>query len=237
MTSLLSEGRVPMPRSEIVVIGAGGLGREVRDAIDAAQARGGPEFVGFLDDYAEGPEVIGTVSAMGSIASVCYVVAIGDSAVRAGVVGGAPPNVEFASVVHPAAVVSPRATVGPGVFVAPLAYIGPGAIVGAHTIVNVHSQVGHDAVTGEFVTLSPLVALNGHSIVGQGSFLGSVSAVDIGVSVGRWSKVAAGSRVTRSAGDGFLLVGNPAKGRQMFQLPRQSQSIGLTDGDEPQEHA
>jgi acetyltransferase EpsM len=221
-----------MRRESVIVIGAGGLGREVRDAVDASQAFGGPRFGGFLDDFTEGPEVVGKLSAMGTFASTSYIVAIGDPAARASVISSAPPNIEFASLIHPAAVVSPSASVGVGVFIAPMAYVGSGAIVGPHTVVNVHAQVGHDAATGQFVTLSPQVALNGHCVVGEGCFLGTASMVAKGVTIGRWSKVATGACVMRSTGEGFLLAGNPAKGRQMFRPP---QALTQTHSEESEQ--
>jgi sugar O-acyltransferase (sialic acid O-acetyltransferase NeuD family) len=207
--------------SEIVVIGAGGLGREVRDAVEAAALHGGPRFGGFLDDAANGSEVIGSLERIGSLPFARYIVAIGDCAVRADIVRRSPKHVHFASVIHPAAVVSPRADIGPGVFVAPMAYVGTNARVGSHSIVNVHAQVGHDAKTGEFATLSPQSTMNGNSSIGEGCFLGTAAVVLVGVNVGRWSKVSAGSCVTKSVGEGFLLKGNPATGRQMFR-PRHS---------------
>lgn len=203
-----------------VVIGAGGLGREVRDAIEDAAETGGPAFAGFLDDAATGPDVLGPVSLASTLpADTGFIVAIGDPGVRRQLVLGLGSLDRWITVIHPTAVVSKRATVGAGCFLAPLSYVGAGAVLGDHVVVNVHSQVGHDATAGTFSTLSPMCALNGHSILGEGCFLGTSASVGVGVEIGQWTKVAAGARVTKSVGDGFLLTGNPAAGRAMFRRP------------------
>lgn len=49
-------------------------------------------------------------------------------------------------------------------------------------------------------------------------FLGAHSTILSGISVGRCSKVSAGSVVTRDSEEGSLLVGNPAKGRVMYSV-------------------
>ena len=206
--------------SSIAVIGAGGLGREIRDAIEACVGRGGPGFAGFLDDTAVGDDVIGDVRSAAALApKTGVIIAIGEPAVRYSVANRLSATSNWTTVVHPSAVVSTRATVAEGSFVAPLSYVGAGAVVGSHAVINVHSQVGHDASTGAFVTLSPMCALNGGAVVGDGCFLGTAATVGVAVHLGRWSKVAAGARVTSSTGEGHLLTGNPATGRAMFRPP------------------
>ena len=55
--------------------------------------------------------------------------------------------------------------------------------------------------------------------IGEGSFLGTHVTITPGIDVGGFSKVNAGSMVSRSAPAGSLLAGSPAKGRVMFKVP------------------
>ena len=66
--------------------------------------------------------------------------------------------------------------------------------------------------------LSPHCDMNGASKCGQVSFVGAGAILDPSAEIGDYSKVASGSVVKQKFGDGFLLSGNPAKGRQMFKV-------------------
>jgi acetyltransferase EpsM len=199
-------------RQPIVIVGAGGLGSEVRDAIDAVVSL---EFVGYLDDHRLASDVLGPVTAGSIPDGAAVVVAVGESTIRRQLLGRLG-SADFVTVVHPSAVVSPSATIGVGSYVAAFCFVGPNATVGRSAMINVHAEVGHDATVGHFVTISPQAALNGGSRVGDGCFLGHAASIAPGVTVGAWSKIAAASRVTVNVDDGWLVTGNPARGRRMF---------------------
>lgn len=206
--------------TEVVVIGAGGLGREVRDAIDAVERDSGMlRFRGYLDDSSDLADVLGSTDLVPHFdISTGFLVAVGDPGLRKELVNRIGAR-RFVSVIHSTAVVSASASVAAGTFIAPFAYVGAGARVGGHSIVNVHAQVGHDARVGEFASLSPLATLSGGSEVGIGCFLGTAALLDVGVTVGEWSKVSAGAWVTKDVVPGSLVAGNPAVSRRMFRLP------------------
>ena len=205
----------------VVIAGAGGLGREIADSVEAAAAAGGPTLRGFLDDGAAS----GDWSHLGRCdpASVTdddrLIIGVGDPVVRHRLAETMGTGIGYHTVIHPTAVVSPRAELGAGVFVAPFAYVGPGARIGDHAVLNIYAGVGHDAVVGRCAVLSPYATLNGHAEVGEGCFLGTGAIVTVAVTIGAWSKVGAGAVAMRDAPGGSLLIGTPAKGRTMFKPP------------------
>ena len=198
---------------DVMIVGAGGLGQEARDAVESSRSLC---FVGFLDDDPDLPDVVGAVSPVEASRAQGLLIAIGDPRTRRAVRNRLGTDVRYVSVVHASAVVSPSATIGAGCLIGALAYVGPRAIVGDHVLVNVHAEVGHDSRLERYVTLSPLSATNGGAVLGEGVFLGTHASVGVGVSIGRWTKVAAGARVVADVGEGFLVAGNPAQGRRMF---------------------
>lgn len=208
--------------TRVVVVGSGGLGREVIDVLAATERMGGPRFVGVLDDHPPpawiGPH-LGPVSGSNVPLGASVVIAVGDPETRLRLVSRLGGGIDYANVIHPTAVVSDRASLGRGIFAAPYSYVGFGSVVGDHVVLNVYASLGHDTTAGDAVVLSPYATLNGHAIVGQGCFLGTRAIVGVGHSVGAWSKIATGSSVTTDLGIGTLAIGNPAKGRVMFREP------------------
>lgn len=212
-------------QKEVLIFGAGGFGIEaLQYAADAAKHGWPYQVAGFLDDavavgtLVEGVEVVATSSDSVYLATN-IVIATGDPQARAAIAekihaaGGT-----LVTLVHPSAYVAPSATLGGGCLVCPFALVGVRAVVGANVAMNVYSSVGHDSHVGAHTVLSPYAAVLGRVAVGPQTFLGTHSTIAPGVSVDGYSKISAGALVTRNAPAGSLLVGNPAKGRVMFDV-------------------
>lgn len=208
---------------DLIVVGAGGLGREVlqwaRDAIAAGRLVA--RVRGFLDDTAPdlsrfgvGVPVLGPVDpALLKPGDAC-VVAVGDPVARAALAdrlaaGGA----TFAAVVHPTALVAPSARVEPGAVVCPFGFVGPNATVGAHALVNVRATVAHDVAVGRAAVLSPHAVLNGAAVLGDGAMLGTGAAAMPRVRIGAGARVAPGAMVHSDVPAGAFALGNPARWR------------------------
>lgn len=216
-----------MSASAIVVLGAGGLGREVLAYACDAERAGWPHRVrGFADDNPSalvgvdvGVDVLGPLRDHSLLAGD-VIIAAGDPLMRrelrmrVAAAGG-----RLVSLVHPSTYVAADARIGDGAVIAPGAFVGVGATVSANAVVNVLASVGHDVVVGVDSVLSPHAALSGASRIGEAVLLGTHSTLTPGVQVGDWSKVAAGAVVSRDAPPGSLVAGNPAKGRVIFAHP------------------
>lgn len=127
-------------------------------------------------------------------------------------------GITLKSIVHPTACVSGSASIGKGCIVSPFVYVGPCSRVGDSVSLSVHVVVGHDAVIQNSAVLSPGSCVNGHAHCGIASFLGAGAIVLPRVSLGNYSKLSAGSVLKDDVGDGFVMHGNPAKGRQLIQI-------------------
>ncbi|HWC55347.1 MAG TPA: hypothetical protein VG434_00055 [Sphingomicrobium sp.] len=125
-------------------------------------------------------------------------------------------GLRFGQVVHPSAYIASTAEIGEGVIICPLAFVGPFASVEDNVAVNVQAAVGHDSILQHSCVISPNAAVNGFARCGVASFVGAGAVIYPGVSLGDYSKLSAGSVLARSVGDGYLMHGNPATGRQMM---------------------
>lgn len=213
----------------LVIIGAGGFGREVLDVIEAINfdhaSIGSARFemLGFLDDGDPDVESLGHYDAkhLGGVAKLAelpddvgYVIGIGSPEVRRkidefGQSLGRPSPV----LIHPTASHARNVDLGPGTVICARASLTNHIRLGRHVHVNLNCTIGHDATLGDYVTLSPLVAISGNVDAQAGSFFGTGSQVNPGLTVGEFSIVGSGAAVIKSVEAGTTVVGVPAKPR------------------------
>lgn len=214
--------------TKLVIIGAGGFGREVLDVVEAcnddlAMVGQSLEAVGFLDDGDPDPKLlepygvghIGPVSALESMpVDVGYVIGIGSPKARADLDARFASSRDCPVLVHPSATVGRRAVeFGPGSIVCAQAALTNHIRLGRHVHVNLGSTIGHDATLADYVTLSPLVAISGGVKVEAGAFFGTGATVNPGLTVGAGAVIGSGASVIRDAPADAVSVGVPAKPR------------------------
>jgi len=210
--------------TDVIIIGAGGFGRELLEySIDAEQGGWKHHVIGFLDDDDNALDgfhsvpLLGRTSDVGSFITARFIIAMGDPILRFKLAkrvrdaGGS-----LVSLIHPSAYVASSAQVGHGTITCPFALIGCNSLVGENVAINAYASVGHDANVGDSVVLSPYSSLLGNTKLGDCSMIGTHATVMPGISIGSHSKVSASSVVTKHCDPGSLLIGNPAKGRVMF---------------------
>ena len=195
------------PTKRIAVVGAGGHGKVV---IDAIRPNTSMTVACVVDDGTDqhGKTVLGHLVSGGrdfllanrsSIDGV--IVAIGANRTR----------VDFArwleaegfvllSVIHPAACVAPSAVVGTGTLIMPGAIVNADARIGRNVIVNSGAIVEHDCIVGDGVHVAPGAVLCGAAAIGSGTLVGAGAVVLPGVEVGDWTILKAGAVTKSSSG-------------------------------------
>ena len=194
---------------EIMIVGAGGFGREIVWTIERINAVNPTwELLGFADDA---PELAtGTLegySLLGPVAQASHdhpgaavFIAVGDNAVRERISRQLRGH-DFPALIDPSADVAPTAEIGRGAFIGPHAVVSVGAELGAFAIVNARAGVGHDSRIGDFAQVCPGATLSGHTTVGDHALIASNACTVPGVSLGARARIAAGLPVYRSVGD------------------------------------
>ena len=181
-----------MSRRRLLIVGAGGHGRSVAEAVLAA---GVYEVAGFVDDAAPGLAQVGGYPVLGTTndvsanrthadAAIVAIVAIGNNALREALchrlVGA---GFELATVVHPRAIVSPSAVVGLGSAIMAGAVVGTDARLGFGVIVNCGAVVDHDAQVHDYGHLGVNACMSGGSALGRSAWMQAGSALGYGVKV------------------------------------------------------
>ena len=202
------------------IIGAGGFGREVLQWAGDHPDRGARwRIAGFLDDNpgalaAFGCEVKVTGPITGHVPDpdALYLCGLGQPGPKREICGRlAAEGAKFLTLVHPRAYVGARVEFGEGCIVCPGVVLSCDIRLGRFVTVNLNATVGHDAVIGDFTSLSALCDVTGFVTIGEGVFLGSRAGIVPGKKVGDRAHVGAGSTVIADIREGERVFGVPAR--------------------------
>lgn len=201
----------------LVIIGAGGHGREALDIVTAINAVAPTfEFLGFLDDgrvpgsraLPHHAEILGGSDLLGDL-DAAYVVAVGLPALRRQLAARLHGH-ETVDLVHPLASIGSHVRHGSGLIVGAGARVTHGVDLGDHVHVNVNASISHDCRVGSFVTITPGARLSGGVTLGDDVWLGINSSVIQGVTIGDGVIVGAGAAVIDDLPAHCTAVGVPA---------------------------
>lgn len=205
--------------NELIIVGGGGLAREVLWL--AMESQSAPwKILGFLDDNEalQGRSlcqlpVLGSVADCVKYRDAHFVVAVGSPRVRRRIVQ----KMEdlgvrrFATLVHKSVTMSRFVDLGEGCMVTAGSVLTTQVRLGRHVIVNLSSTVGHDVIMGDFCTLSPNVSISGNVTLEEGVELGTGALVIQGLTLARGSFIGAGAVVSKNIPADVLAVGLPAR--------------------------
>lgn len=208
--------------NKVVVIGAGGHGREIAELARAcAKAGTCGEFVGHVVDpeFAPPGRDVNGWPILGGLdwlekhrAEVLAICAVGAPALRRAVATRAKSaGAEFVSLVYPGAVVGPTVRLGEGVVIAAGCALTTNIRLGNHVHLNLGCTVGHDSVIGDFTTLSQGVRVPGFVTIKEGCDFGTGAVCIDRITVFEWSIVGAGSVLIKDVPADTTVVGVPAR--------------------------
>lgn len=203
----------------IIIIGAGGFGREVylwaKDAFPQNQY----EIKGFLDDnpkildnYDMDVGIIGNLNGYEIKNKDRFLFAIGDIDTKKDiVVKFKKKGTQFLTLIHPTAIVANTVKIGEGVIICPFVTVSDHAQISDFVMMNLYSTCGHDVKIGKYCILSPYAILNGFVTLEDEVFLGTHSTVIPYKKVGYKSKISANSVVMRDVPPNKIVFGVPGK--------------------------
>lgn len=202
---------------DLVIVGAGGFGRELHTMLLDVFPENTHRFKGFLADRENsvasklGP-ILATPEEYQPLPTDRFLLAIGFMAVRRRVTktleqrGGT-----FASYVHPTAFIAATATLEEGAIIYPFATVSNCAHVGKHVHLNYYASVGHDSRVGSCCLLAPYATLNGFCELGPEVYVSTHATVVAGKKVGRGSKLSANSAAMQDVPAGSMVFGVPGR--------------------------
>jgi sugar O-acyltransferase (sialic acid O-acetyltransferase NeuD family) len=205
-------------KKELIIYGAGGLGREILTMIRAL-----PEWqpIGFIDDKVppgtsvKGLKVLGGVSVMQAMTSTVNVVlAVGSPLVKQRLEEQLLKySVYFPTLIHPSVIMQDSAsiTIGAGSIVTAGCILTTDIYIGKHVLINLNTTIGHDCSVEDYSSIMCGVNIAGEVTIARSAFIGSGANILNQASLGESCTVGMGAVVLKDVLQHTTVAGVPAK--------------------------
>ncbi len=204
---------------ELVIIGAGGMGRTVFDI--ARESVGyGEDFLikGFIDDnvnaldgFESYPPVLSTITDYIPSENDVFTFSIGGEARRKCISDLVDKGAEFINLIHKSARIGTNVRLGKGNIIGAFTTLGADSSLGDYNMIQSYTVIGHDAVIGNFNRIDTHVTCVGGIKILDEATVHTGAVINHNVTIGNHAKVGACSFVIRSVKDGVTVFGSPAK--------------------------
>lgn len=203
----------------IIIVGAGGFGREVYLWAKESFSTNHYKIKGFLDDnprildiYNMDVGVVGNLDNYKIENQDRFLFAIGDIDIKKQLITKLKEKgAKFLTLIHPTAIVADTAKIGEGVIVYPYVIVSDCVQLGDFVMMNSYSLCGHDAKVGRYCILCPYAAVTGFAVLEDEVFLGTHTTIAPNKKIGYKSKVSANSVVMRDVPANKIVFGVPGK--------------------------
>ena len=204
----------------IIIIGAGGVGREVSLIIEKInKLKATWNLIGFIDDninswnrIINGYQIIGGMDLLETLPLDTYVViAIANYNVKKKIANKINNKFKFATIIDPKVYIHDYMTIGEGTIIYEGAIITANIQVGNHVIISPKCGIGHDSIIKDYVSLLWNVNVSGNDVIEEGVMMGSGSTIIQGKKIGKGSIIGAGAVVIDDIDSFTTAVGVPAK--------------------------
>lgn len=206
---------------DIIIIGAGGFGRETVDLIgDINDSNPEWNLLGFVDDnkeiqgkLIEGFQVMGDINFLNNYRRPLYTIcAVADCKAKKNIITQLTnPELKYANLIHPSAVISRNLEIGEGIIIQANVVITSNVKIADHVGISPQCGLGHDCFVDKYSTLFWNVNIGGFVLIGEGVLLGTKTSIIQERSIGPWSIIGSHSNVIRDIPRHCTAVGNPAE--------------------------
>lgn len=206
---------------DIVIIGAGGVGREAALIIeDINEVNKEWNLLGFVDDGKEveqiinGYRILGNLQYLKEYSKEVYVVcAIANYKAKKNIIEELKENenIKFATLIHPSTKLNNTVSIGEGCIVYQNVITTANITIGDHVIISPKTGIGHDSIVENYCSLLWNVNISGNVTVKEGVVVGSGATIIQGLFIGHEATVGAGAVVIRNIPSNRTAVGNPTR--------------------------
>ena len=204
---------------DIVIIGAGGFGREVAWLIEDINKESLQwNILGYVDDNgAVQDKHIGDYPVLGKLDYLLdkefnVVISIANPTIRQKIYNKIKNTKNrFPTLVHPSVIYSKMVTFGQGVVVSAGTILTVDIIIDDFVLIDRLNNIGHDTRIESFSTLLPSTTVSGNVNIEYGVLIGTGTTIIQELTIGKNTTIGAGAVVTREIPSNCTAVGAPAK--------------------------
>ena len=206
-----------LERKDIVIYGAGGLGREILCLIIKKLDEWNP--IGFVDDGVPEGKIIKGIPVLPKSflyqkhqKKLAVAIGIADPTMKMNIFTGLKKitDIYFPTLIAPTAIVDESAELEEGCIISNFCLISIDVKLGQCVFLNTGSFIGHDTIIGQCSTLMTSSCISGSVVIGENTLIGSQTFILQELSVGKNVIVSAGSKVFCNVPENVTVFGNPA---------------------------
>lgn len=207
---------------DIVIVGAGGFGKELKNLIDQLNKESVVEkkynLIGFYDDNKKLPKTINNLPLLGNITDLKSVnkklyiaLGIGNPKIKEKILQQLTnQNFLFPSIVHPSVLIGDDVNIGRGSIICANTVLTSNIDIGEFVTINLNCTIGHDTYIDDYSSLMPAVNVSGNVNIANSVYLGTGSTIINQLSIGSNTTIGAGAVVTKAIPSNCTAVGIPA---------------------------
>ncbi|MGC8453742.1 MAG: acetyltransferase [Cylindrospermopsis raciborskii] len=202
---------------KIVIIGAGGLGREIFSWLSTPSLE--YQVVGFVDDNLNQLDnckypckILSSIEEYVPANGTLHVLAIMNPATKKKVVEKLErKNCDFLTFIHPSCIIGHNVKVGEGCVITPNCILTADIKIGRFVFLNTSTTLGHDVSIGDYVSVNGKVEISGGVVLGSEVLVGSRAVILPKRKIVSGAVIGAGSVVLTHVNKAVTVFGNPAR--------------------------
>jgi len=209
---------------KVVILGAGGTGRDIVDIVVNINSNNGEclEIIGFLDDNPElsgefvmNYPILGTLDLAGFYSHHKFANGLGSPSSfrnRHLVIEKLKlmPD-QFINIIHSSVQMAPSASLGSGLVIYPNVVIMSNARIKNHVTILSNSTINHDVEIGDYSIIASGVQISGEVGIGKSCYIGTGASLIQKIKVGDSCLIGMGSVLLESIPSHSKAFGNPSK--------------------------
>jgi len=205
----------------IVIVGVGGFGREIKvliDQINVVEKK--YKLLGYYDDAENlessynGLEYLGKIDLLNLVNHKTYVaIGLGDPKVKRKIISRLTNSyLSFPILIHPTSVIGcDNVFIGKGTIICAGCIITCNVNIGDFVTLNLCCTVGHDTIIEDYASFMPSVNVSGEVLICENVYVGTGAKIINQLEIGKNTIVGAGAVVSKTLPENCTAVGIPAK--------------------------
>jgi len=209
---------VTVQNKRLLIIGAGGFGRELEDWLEVYPSDKKDWTIGgYIDDnldalsgYKTKYKILGRINEFKYSENDYGIIAIADTSIKEKVYNSLKNSLKFYTFIHPTVIVGSNVEFGEGVVIYPNTIISTNCKIGKLVSMGCGNHIGHDNSIGDFSSLMASIDIGGGTKIGSKVYIGSKATILPQRKIADLVKISSGSVVINNIHTAATYFGNPA---------------------------